>query len=600
MREASRSGPSIRLKLVLVLTVAAAGVAVPILATYSNSQRLHLVDLTREEWRTTARTVAFGAAIGLSSGDYYDMKSALDWLLDKPYLVYVSVLDTRRNEVLTKNPARRQLFVPDAGGTTWQESKDLIEMCMTIERKDRRLGFLSLGFSTASLDRSLAAERHQAWTLGLGAFAGLLALAWGLGTLLDRQNTALAAARAEADRANRLKSAFLANMSHEIRTPMTAILGYANLLLDAEQSASDRVNYVQTIRRNGDHLLSIINDILDLSKIEAGRMAVERIACSPFQIISEVVSLMRVRAAEKKLELEVEYRGPIPQTIQTDPTRFREILVNLVGNAIKFTARGGVRIVADLADPAAAPEPRLRVAVIDSGVGMTREQAARIFQPFAQGDSSTTRRFGGTGLGLAISRHLAELLGGGIRVDSRPGEGSTFVMTVLTGPLAGVALLDGPPRTETAGGSGAPEPGKPASEPAIALSGRILLAEDGPDNQRLISYFLKKAGATVEIADNGAVAVEKALQASAAGEPFDLILMDMQMPELDGYGATSMLRQKGYAGPIIALTAHAMDGDRQKCLKAGCNDYTTKPIDRKQLLRLSASYIEKHAGERTS
>jgi signal transduction histidine kinase len=276
---------------------------------------------------------------------------------------------------------------------------------------------------------------------------------------------------------------------------MTAILGYANLLLAAELTASDRVNYVQTIRRNGDHLLSIINDILDLSKIEAGRMAVERIPCSPFQIISEVTSLMRVRAAEKKLKLEVEYRGPIPETIQTDPTRLREILVNLVGNAIKFTAQGSVRIVAELADPADAPEPRLRLAVIDTGIGMNREQAARVFQPFAQGDSSTTRRFGGTGLGLAISRHLAELLGGGIRVDSRPGAGSTFIVTVLAGPLAGVQLLEGPPGTETADGAGgASDPGKGGAEPVIQLSGRILLAEDGPDNQRLISFFLKKAG----------------------------------------------------------------------------------------------------------
>jgi PAS domain S-box-containing protein len=395
-----------------------------------------------------------------------------------------------------------------------------------------------------------------------------------------RAEEQLRAAMAAAEAASRAKSEFLANMSHEIRTPMTAILGYTDLLLDPGQTPEERLDAVQTIRRNGEHLLTLINDILDLSKIEAGKMTVEQIECSPLQIVSDVASLMRPRALGKNLSFQVEFIGPIPGVIRSDPPRLRQVLINLVNNAIKFTEQGGVRIVARMATPADAPRPQLRFEVIDTGIGMTPEQQARLFSAFSQGDTSTTRRFGGTGLGLMISKRLARMLGGDVSVVSEYRRGSTFIVQVDTGLLEGVPLLDSPGEQ----GGAMPDPDDTEFAAAAPLHARILLAEDGPDNQRLISLVLRRVGAEVTLAENGRVACREALDAVEAGKPFDLILMDMQMPELDGYSATSLLRNKGYTGPIVALTAHAMEGDQQKCLSAGCNAYVTKPIHRDKLL----------------
>jgi signal transduction histidine kinase/ActR/RegA family two-component response regulator len=404
----------------------------------------------------------------------------------------------------------------------------------------------------------------------------------------ERQSAELAAkaaeledARAAADTANRAKSDFLAHMSHEIRTPMTAILGFADLLTEPGQSAAERAEHARTIQRSGEHLLTIINDILDLSKIENGRTTVETVRCSPAQIVADVSSLMRARAAARGLTLTVAFAGAIPDTILTDPTRLRQILMNLLSNAVKFTHSGGVRL--DVRLQAGTPEPMMVFAVSDSGIGMTPDQIERVFRPFEQGDVSMSRRYGGTGLGLSISRRLARLLGGDITLQSRPGHGSNLTLTIATGPLAGV-------RTAEIGAEGlAPEsvPASPAPA-AISLRGRILLAEDGPDNQRLISFHLRKAGAEVTIAENGRIAVDRALEALRAGRPFDVIVMDMQMPVLDGYAAATELRERGYPGPIVALTAHAMTGDRERCLAAGCSAYATKPIDRHRLLQACA------------
>ncbi len=401
-----------------------------------------------------------------------------------------------------------------------------------------------------------------------------------------------AALLAVATEASRSKSEFLANMSHEIRTPMTAVIGYADLLLDPTITASERLNHVQTIRRNGEHLLSLINDILDLSKIEAGKMTVESVPCSPSQIIVDVCSLMRVRARDKGLDFEVEFQTPIPETIVSDPTRLRQTLLNLVGNAIKFTHRGSVRILARCGGPGAA-EPRLTLEVADTGVGLSREQAARLFQPFEQADNSTTRKFGGTGLGLVICQRLTRMMGGDISVDSLPGRGSSFTMTVSTGDLAGVRMFDGLTEAEIPEVGDAPK----VAASAEPLRCAVLLAEDGVDNQILVSTVLNKAGASVVVAENGRLAVERALAAAVSGSPFDVILMDMQMPELDGYGATAKLRQKGYRAPIIALTAHAMAGDRERCLNAGCDDYLTKPIHRTRLIESVRRWAEKQRAE---
>jgi PAS domain S-box-containing protein len=395
---------------------------------------------------------------------------------------------------------------------------------------------------------------------------------------------ALRESKEAAEAANRTKSEFLANMSHEIRTPMTAVLGYADLLLEQAADPASR-EAIQTIRRNGDHLLGIINDILDLSKIEAGRTAIHAASCSTPSIIAEVVSLMRVSAEAKRIPLNVEYGTPIPETILSDPDRLRQILINLVGNAVKFTEAGEVRIVVRLHNPQTR-EPSLQFQVVDTGIGMTPQDADRLFQPFSQVYGAADRKHGGTGLGLAISRRLARLLGGDIAVQSVLGKGSTFTLTVPTGSLENVPRVGAGSQARAAAQPATAE----AAEAMVRLDCRILLAEDGPDNQRLISLLLSKAGAEVVIADNGRSALEQALAAQSSPRPFDIVLMDMQMPVMDGYEATTRLRAADYTRPIIALTAHAMAEDRQKCLDAGCDDYLTKPIDRAALFRTVARH----------
>jgi signal transduction histidine kinase/CheY-like chemotaxis protein/HPt (histidine-containing phosphotransfer) domain-containing protein len=385
--------------------------------------------------------------------------------------------------------------------------------------------------------------------------------------------------------ANEAKSEFLANMSHEIRTPMTAILGYADMLLEPDCSPSDRLDDIQVIRRQAEHLLAILSNILDLSKIEAGKLTVETISADPRQIVSDTVSLMRVKAAEKRLKLNVVYFGPIPQTIQTDPTRLRQILINLVSNAIKFTEAGAVEVMLKL-NPGANPAcSTLEITVADSGLGMSPEQMQSLFSPFTQADNSTTRRFGGTGLGLAICRRLAQRLGGDIAVESRPGAGSRYVVTIGTGDISAVPLLR---ENQEAIKPLSPVGDQPA---ATSMRGRLLLAEDGIHNQRAITFYLEKAGAQVVVADNGKIACDLALSEAAAGRPFDLILMDMQMPEMDGYQATAKLRQHGCHTPIVALTAHAMAHDRERCLRCGCTDYISKPVDRRRLIETLAALL---------
>ena len=401
----------------------------------------------------------------------------------------------------------------------------------------------------------------------------------------------LARAKDAAEAASRAKSEFLANMSHEIRTPMTAILGFSERLLDPALTESERMEAVATIQRNGEHLLRIINDILDISKIEANKLHVESIRCSPRQIVAEAASLMRPRAEAKGLAMRVEHLGATPETIHTDPTRLRQILLNLIGNAIKFTERGEIRIVTRLVTTTVAdstfPGPRIEFAVIDTGIGMSVEQMTMLFNPFTQGDTSTTRAFGGTGLGLAISKRLAQMLGGDITVTSAPGQGSTFRLTIATGPLEGVRMVADPAESVVT----APLPVNETAGCPTLDGARILLAEDGADNQRLISALLRKAGAEVTIADNGQAAVETAIAARNRGRPFDVILMDMQMPLVDGYAATAQLRRSGHTGTIIALTANAMAEDREKCLRAGCDDYLAKPVARATLLRTVAKHL---------
>ena len=430
-----------------------------------------------------------------------------------------------------------------------------------------------------------------------GRIIGLFGTAIDVTAEVEREE-ALRAAQREAEAANRAKSEFLANMSHEIRTPMTAILGFADLLAedgDQQQIPDRRRDAIATIKRNGEHLLSVINDILDVSKIEAGKMRVELVPTDPVQIVEDVLALMRGRAEDKGIALRRIYATELPVSFACDPLRLKQTLVNLVGNAIKFTQRGEVVMRVALDRPAGGAAA-LRFEVADTGIGMSAVELARLFRPFSQADATTTRRFGGSGLGLVISKKLVELLGGEISVSSTIGKGTTFVATVTAGVIdQGCLRL---PEVNWPVRPGSPEPSKTAVSDALcdalgpALTGvRILLAEDGHDNQRLITFYLRKAGAEVTIVDNG----RQAVQALTIGgdlespvrdpAPFDVVLMDMQMPELDGYMAAAQLRALGCRTPIVALTAHAMLGDREKCEAAGCDDYVTKPIEKQTLIQ---------------
>lgn len=407
-----------------------------------------------------------------------------------------------------------------------------------------------------------------------------------IGTVLDitKQREfehSLSEARALAEAANESKSVFLANMSHEIRTPMTAILGYTDLVADRvqdDEAASD----LRTIRRNGYFLLDIINDILDLSKIEAGMLDVSCERFAPDQLVEDVRSIMEVRAIENHLTLDVEYRGLIPAQIESDAKRLKQILINLVGNAIKFTKQGSVHVVVSYRDQS------LQFDIIDTGIGMTKHQQKRLFQPFSQGDHTVNREFGGTGLGLAISQRIATLLGGNISAKSEPNQGSTFTVTIATGDVTDLKLIQ-PIRV------GEPNP---VEQPGITveLACRILVVDDRRDIRFLSRRILTEAGATVVEAEDGEIALHRVIQA-LAGTPFDLIILDMQMPKLDGYETAKQLRQLGFTGPIIALTADAMHGDMSRCLASGCNDYLSKPIDKIALLRMVSDYVGRMRGD---
>ncbi|MBI5434437.1 MAG: response regulator [Planctomycetes bacterium] len=446
-------------------------------------------------------------------------------------------------------------------------------------------------------------------SLGLGVVTSIAWIAFAHGERDRRTTAALAQERARSlaeQVSNRAKSQFVAHMSHELRTPMTAILGYAEVLRDGgAESAAERAAAVETIHRNGEHLLAIINDILDVSKIEAGAMTVERIDVDPRRVVDDLGCLMEVRARAKGIAFERIVETALPRSIPCDPLRLRQILINLVGNAIKFTDKGGVTLRVRVDKNAA--DASLAFAVEDTGIGMNAEQLARVFRPFAQADETMARRFGGTGLGLTISTHLAECIGGKLVAASEPGRGSVFTLTLPLGPVAQLEFtsneiaLDavaGPlptsPSSRTSAASplaaasssdAAPAPASVARDTERPLAGaRILLAEDGRDNQRLIALHLRRAGAEVTVVDDGRRAVDAVLGEEPDRAKFDLVLMDMQMPELDGYDATRRLREAGCALPVIALTAHTMAGDRERCLRSGCDDFLSKPIDRRALV----------------
>ena len=375
-------------------------------------------------------------------------------------------------------------------------------------------------------------------------------------------------AREAAEAANRSKSDFLANMSHEIRTPMNAILGFTDVLRRGyAKTMEERRKHLNTIHTSGSHLLQLINDVLDLSKVEAGRMEVERIELTPHVLAAEVIKTLLVKAEEKNIFLDLEIDGPIPEQVQGDPTRLRQIITNLVSNAVKFTDKGGVKVILHLTD--VGGETRFAIDVVDNGIGIAADKVEAIFDPFTQADSSTTRKFGGTGLGLAISRDFARLMGGDIVATSELGKGSTFHCTIDPGPLEGIALLE--PADAMAACDEAADSGHVAWQ---FNAGRVLVVDDGDENRELVTLVLEEAGLTVDEAENGKVGLDK----GKAGN-YDVILMDIQMPVMDGYEATTALRQAGVETPIYALTANAMKGFEEECLAVGCTGYLTKPVD---------------------
>ncbi len=378
----------------------------------------------------------------------------------------------------------------------------------------------------------------------------------------------------EAMLSNQAKSEFLANMSHEIRTPMNGIIGFTDILAD-EDLTEQQKEYVGIIKIAADSLLALINDILDFSKIEAGKLETEAIEFNLGSLLKDITYLMRPQADKKGLEFEVIRSEGVPETMRSDPVRLRQCLFNLLSNALKFTTQGHVflRVTAEQKDGRSF----IRCAVEDTGIGIPEDKQKSIFEAFSQVDSSTTREYGGTGLGLAITRELTLLLGGQISLESEIGKGSVFSVTVPVVLPSENAILDKSGKSNKNTVPKGPEP----------KSGAVLVVDDNKTSEVLATLLLEKLGFEVTAVSDGAEAVDEALAKS-----FDLILMDMQMPSVDGYEATKILRDKGVTIPIVAVTAYALEGDRDKCISTGCDDYISKPINKDRLYEIVGKYVQ--------
>ena len=492
--------------------------------------------------QASARQLGFaspGEGLGLTSFDLFpEGEARLDWAQQQRVLA-------------TGAPALGRLVAVERdGATVWYE-------CNTVPL----LAPDGQGAGVVGVVRDVTAQKHDEREL------------------IRARDTAEAAARA--------KSEFLANMSHEIRTPMNGVVGMADVLADSDLTA-DQAECVRTIQTCADALLALISDILDLSKIEAEGVEIEAVRFEPRALVRDAVDVVRTQARARGLALAVDVDDAVPEVVLGDPTRVRQVLLNLLSNAVKFTHRGGVtvRVGADGRAAGALGAFTLRFAVQDTGVGIAPDKRAGLFDAFTQADTSTTREYGGTGLGLAISARLVALMGGQIGVDGRPGEGSTFTFDVRAEALPDLRRLS------TDAGE---RPGPTASRPAGL---RVLTAEDNAVNQRVIARLLDRLGADADLVENGEEALAALHRAADAGRPYDVVLMDVQMPVVDGHEATRRLRRElaPAAQPyVIALTANAMAGDREACLDAGADDYLTKPVRREALKQALGAGHERRA-----
>ena len=395
----------------------------------------------------------------------------------------------------------------------------------------------------------------------------------------------MARAYKKAEEATLIKSDFLATMSHEMRTPLTAIIGFAESTLFSEQTMKQRLNAIQTIIRSGKHLLQIINNILDLSKVEANKLDIEHVEIMPFELLEDIEKLIRPSAAQKGLGFSINYIFPLPKIIMNDPLRIKQILINLCNNAIKFTEEGYVLInVSSNTD-----QGTLLFEVVDTGVGITQAQQKFIFDAYRQADSSITRKFGGTGLGLSLSKDLAEHLGGSLTVESELGEGSKFKLSLGFDTSASTEIVFDKEHIPKLNDE------KIKVKPTIHLSGHILLAEDSIDNQDLFSIYLHRMGVDVTIVENGQLAVD-----AVKDNDFDLVLMDIRMPVMNGLDAMKSLRNNGFKKPIVALTANAMLEDQEACFESGANDFLSKPVDINAFSQTLKKYLAKKVPEKKS
>jgi PAS domain S-box-containing protein len=497
------------------------------------------------------------------------VRSALDSLTEGLLVIDQNQAVVLANESFVKLLGRsnEQLMGTDVGAIAWLDDDGhplaanqpwTLALQQGVVQRDRHLRLRD----TSGAERSFVVNCSP--VLGTAGKAGGVLISLEDVTLLQRSQVELRQARDEAEAANRAKSDFLANMSHEIRTPMNAILGFTELLKRGySKSERESSRYLDTIHSSGRHLLALINDILDLSKVEAGHLGIEAAPCMPHLVAQQVIAELSVKAQEKGIGLALAPEGMLPETITSDPARIRQVLLNLVGNAIKFTETGGVTVVLRSSGRHYAME------VHDTGIGIPPDRIDDMFQPFTQADASITRRFGGTGLGLTISRKLALALGGDLVAASAPGQGTTLTFTCDAGPLAGVKLLT-PAQVLAARPAAALAPSTRWRIPAS----RVLVVDDGAETRELVTLVLTEQGLWVEEAENGQEAVDK-----VATGGFDLILMDVNMPVMDGFTAVKTLRARGVATPVVAFSANAMKGYEEEVMAAGFTGCLSKPVD---------------------